>query len=1086
MIIDSFDQYQRYRTLGDIISNIEQEYAKGRDFRILEVGANAQRNLEKFVQGEIFYTDIEMMEGFEGDDHFFVADATNLEGIVDDAYDIVVAADVFEHVPSALRENFISEIYRVAKIAAIICFPQGKPYVSQVEIRVNQFYKSIVGEDYLWLGEHIENGLPDLKLLDQYLKDNQINYSVCEHGSITLWEMMYKAHFYAVVAEELIAYRKYIDQLYMREVYPWDVADENYRIFYLMFKGVGNRAFFDELMGNLFVKNDGAYKLGKEKIQSQVHDLQQIILVRNRQDNNTENALFSLCCYFDYGDGFKEEDKEYYPKVSLEANNVYRIDLKKKREVKKLRIDLIEDKLCEVHDLKIRDDAGGVLSYETNGFQDGNMIIFLTCDPQIIISEFQGSDCVLLSFTMAVANTPIEALLLNKKIEMVQHRVYLENEAERIQEAKQRTEAECKELLSDLHEKKVQLLEYADEINVLNKNRDELKKSIGALEEKNAELKEQLSIAENNYEMISNSTFWKMTKPIRVTLNMLRRKKGIVPAPMNDEVMHQDTVSYEHFLTQYEGKGSSFDVICVGRGEDVSQVWTMLNSLQTQEYEFWQAFILLVGDLPTLEKEALEQFDQRIMIFHAEKEKDLPRIFKELLAEAKGRYIIWASDGVEFRNYFMRAISWLIDTTDARLIYSDYQLQTRNGVIVDCFKPDWSPDLLYSQNYIGRCWTVRRELYDQLGGFSWQLGEGMAYSFLLDASVQVGRMAHMPMALYCQNAEKENITLKMKEVLQHFLDCRYGGIAKAKYVGGSESYEVRYDFLQDTPLISIIIPMKDHVELTKQCVDSILEKTGYQNYEIILLDNRSEKQETFDWFEQVKKSDDRIRIFSADMEFNWSKLNNYGMKCALGEVYIFLNNDTVVISEDWLERMGENALRPEIGVVGPMLLYEDGKIQHAGVVIGMGGMADHVYKDMGVDTDGQPFISPSVTRNVMAVTGACMAISRKTIEEIGEFNEDFIICGSDVEICIRADELGLRNLYLAQVWLYHLESKSRDSYIPEIDFRMSILKYAPYRECGDPYYNVNLDMQLCRPQKTDREIDWKIVENHISLYGSKM
>ena len=159
------------------------------------------------------------------------------------------------------------------------------------------------------------------------------------------------------------------------------------------------------------------------------------------------------------------------------------------------------------------------------------------------------------------------------------------------------------------------------------------------------------------------------------------------------------------------------------------------------------------------------------------------------------------------------------------------------------------------------------------------------------------------------------------------------------------------------------------------------------------------------------------------------------MENASGEVYVFLNNDTLVITEDWLERLCENALRDDIGIVGGLLLYDDNKIQHAGVVVGFGGWADHVYKNMDPIHYGCPFVSPMVNRNVLAVTGACMAVSKKTIELIGKFNEEFIICGSDVEICIRSHEAGLYNLYNSRVKLYHLESKSRDSYIPKKTLR---------------------------------------------------
>jgi len=257
--------------------------------------------------------------------------------------------------------------------------------------------------------------------------------------------------------------------------------------------------------------------------------------------------------------------------------------------------------------------------------------------------------------------------------------------------------------------------------------------------------------------------------------------------------------------------------------------------------------------------------------------------------------------------------------------------------------------------------------------------------------------------------------------------------------------------------------MRDKAYLTDQCIQSIIDKSSYKNWEIIIVDNRSKEKDTFKWFDRVSEQEPRVSVIKADIEFNWSKINNLGMSNANGSVFIFLNNDTLVITPDWIERLCENAIRDDIGAVGSLLLYEDDTIQHAGAVVGMGGLADHVFKGMATIHVNTPYVSPMVNRNVLAVTGACLCISRKTIEEIGAFNEEFIICGSDVELCIRAYEMGLRNLYNANVRLYHLESKSRDSFIPKTDFELSCKYYKSYRENIDPYYNPNLDIYSAIP-----------------------
>ncbi len=290
-------------------------------------------------------------------------------------------------------------------------------------------------------------------------------------------------------------------------------------------------------------------------------------------------------------------------------------------------------------------------------------------------------------------------------------------------------------------------------------------------------------------------------------------------------------------------------------------------------------------------------------------------------------------------------------------------------------------------------------------------------------------------------------------------------ILQYRYLGHAiyDGEQVNFDYIQSNPKVSIIIPTKDGVNMLSPCIESIVEKSSYSNYEILILNNNSEKKETFDWFSEIQRTCKSVRVIDALFEFNWSKLNNYGIKHATGDVYIFLNNDTLIKSHNWIERLVENAMRPDAGVVGGLLLYEDETIQHAGVVIGMTDFADHIYKGEDVDCDVKCFPTPLQKRNVSAVTGACMAIAKHTIEKIGEFNEEFIICGSDIEICLRAYKYGLVNIYEPSAVLYHLESKTRDSYIPEIDFYLSSIHYEPFKSQGDPFYSKKLDYKKTTP-----------------------
>ena len=427
-----------------------------------------------------------------------------------------------------------------------------------------------------------------------------------------------------------------------------------------------------------------------------------------------------------------------------------------------------------------------------------------------------------------------------------------------------------------------------------------------------------------------------------------------------------------------------------------------------------------------------------------------------------------------------------IHETEADVLYSDEDHLSLDGKHINpFFKPDWSPDLLYNQNYIGHFLVFRKPLFYKIGAFRSDYDGSQDYDLMLRFSEVTDKICHIPMILYSWRESPESTAANAdakpyahaagKKALNDHLKRKYGEFVEACDSEYTFVYDTRF-LLKRYPKVSIIVPMKDKWELTNDCIHSIIENSSYQEYEILVLDNRSVEKETLEWFEKIKEYDNRIRIIRADMDFNWSALNNYGVQHANGEVFIFLNNDTLVISRDWIERLTEDVIRKNVGAAGALLLYPDNTIQHAGVIVGMGGWADHVYKGMPPIHFGSPFVSPVLRRNVLAVTGACLAVSRKHFIDIGGFDEAFIICGSDVEFCIRAHEKGFYNIYDSHVKLYHLESKSRDSYIPEIDYQKSSIAYKPYRENIDPYYNINLRTDSLSPKvsiSSSQKINYK-------------
>lgn len=626
------------------------------------------------------------------------------------------------------------------------------------------------------------------------------------------------------------------------------------------------------------------------------------------------------------------------------------------------------------------------------------------------------------------------------------------------------------------------------------------------IDQRNA-LQGQLAQTQAMYNAISNATFWKVTKPLRAASNGIKkvlksnrytRILGIgIKSLMTNGFSytwkkvkiklrsrrggHQPTYSQEELQQQMTAcfpENIKFSVLVPLYNTPEKYLREMIQSVLDQTYGNWE---LCLADGSDEEHSYVEtvcgeyaQKDARVRYHRLAENKGISENTNACAKLATGDYIaLLDHDDL----YTPDALYWnakAISETGADVLYSDEDHLALNGVHVNPFyKPDWSPDLLYSQMYICHLLVFRRSLFEKIGGYRSEFDGSQDYDLMLRFSEETQNICHIPRVLYAwresENSTAANADAKPyahtagKNALDAHLKRKYGENAYAEETEYTFVFNPRFR-MEQKPLVSIIIPMKDHWEMTDACIKSIMEKSSYRDFEIIVLDNRSEKEDTFRWFAEVQKNE-QVRVVDADMEFNWSKLNNFGVRHAKGDVFIFLNNDTLVISEDWLERLAENALRPDIGVVGGLLLYEDNTIQHAGVVVGMGGWADHLFKGMDTIHYGSPYVSPMVSRNVLAVTGACMAVSRKTLEEIGGFDEGFIICGSDIELCVRAHERGLFNRFDVHVRLYHLESKSRDSYIPEVDFQRSYVTYAPYRENVDPYFNINLDPGSTSPKE---------------------
>jgi O-antigen biosynthesis protein len=518
---------------------------------------------------------------------------------------------------------------------------------------------------------------------------------------------------------------------------------------------------------------------------------------------------------------------------------------------------------------------------------------------------------------------------------------------------------------------------------------------------------------------------------------------------------------------------------------------SMIESVIAQTYENWQ---LCIADgnssLPHV-RETLKMYsekDSRICVKYLDENRHISGNSNEALSMAEGEFVGFIDHDDELAPFALFEVVKLInEDSSVDFIYSDEdKIDVDGRRSSPFFKPDWSPDLLCSVNYICHFTVMRKSLFSQAGMFRSTFDGAQDYDLFLRASLATPRISHVPKVLYhwrehgsstCGDvSRKEYADVAGKAALEDFLK-RSEVDAEVVSSEAMTNYIVRYR-IRGRPLVSIVIPFRDKVDLLEKCLGGILGKTVYPHFEVLLVSNRSSEEETFLFLDEARR-DERVKVLTFDEDFNYSRINNEAARHASGEFLLFLNNDTEVISAEWLTYLLEHAQRPEIGVVGCKLLYPDGRIQHAGVVLGMTGLAGHVFAGL-PDHAYTCFGSVDFLRNVTAVTGACMMMKKSLFDSLGGFDESFVICGSDVELCLRAGRAGVRNLYVPYSALYHHESVSRGSYIPESDFRLSMKSYANVLKDGDPYYSQNLSLVRtdCVPRlKKEAQILQEIIDN---------
>lgn len=407
------------------------------------------------------------------------------------------------------------------------------------------------------------------------------------------------------------------------------------------------------------------------------------------------------------------------------------------------------------------------------------------------------------------------------------------------------------------------------------------------------------------------------------------------------------------------------------------------------------------------------------------------------------------------------------------VIYSDEDKVDMSGkkFFEPHFKSDYNIDLLCTMNYICHLFVVRKDVMERAGLFESCYDGAQDHDFILRCTEKAEHIVHIPKVLYhwrCHaQSTSENPESKLyafengcKAVKAHY--DRIGIPAEVEQGPFYGMYRTHY-LWKEQPLVSILIPNKDHAADLKKCMDSIEEKSTYRNFEFIIVENNSTEEETFAYYKEIEKRDN-VRVLYYKEDFNYSRINNFGAKEANGEYVLLLNNDTEMIEPDSIKEMLDVCMRPDVGIVGAKLLYEDNTIQHAGVIIGFGGVAGHAF--IGQDRDDNGYFSRIISvQDLSAVTAACLMVRRSVFDEVEGLNEEFKVAFNDIDFCLKVRKAGYLVVYNPYAQFYHYESKSRgqeDSADKVARFQQEIglfgERWGELLEHGDPYYNPNLTL----------------------------
>lgn len=622
------------------------------------------------------------------------------------------------------------------------------------------------------------------------------------------------------------------------------------------------------------------------------------------------------------------------------------------------------------------------------------------------------------------------------------------------------------------------------------------------LAERIAELEEEKEELSFKLNRIKNNPLWKASAPARKAMHFCIRNakriknlggpRGILMKldykKREREAMKQyGTKSFPDEKKRKLEEETVFDyaplisILVPLYNTDKQMLKEMIDSVMWQTYKNWELCLADGSDeAHAYVKEVVDSYNEpRIKYLKLEKNEGISGNTNKCLTLATGEYIgLFDHDDVLHPEALYEYVK-VINEKGADYIYCDettFKSGNIDHMLTMHFKPDYAVDNLRANNYICHFSVFKRTLLEGTELFRTKFDGSQDHDMILRLTDRAKCIVHVPRLLYywrCHSgsvasnisAKEYAIAAAKGAVADHLRSHGYTDFKITGTRAFETIFKIRYK-INGTPKISIVIPNKDHTEDLERCVNSILDKSTYTNYEIIIVENNSTEKKTFECYEDLKKLSDKIQVVTYEGKFNYSLVNNFGVTFATGEYILLLNNDTEVITVNWLEELLMYAQREDVGAVGAKLYYPDKTIQHAGVVIGLGAhrTAGHTHYKQSRENLGY-MGRLCYTQDVTAVTGACLMVKKSLWDELGGLSPEFEISLNDVDFCLRLRRLGKLNVFTPFAELYHYESVSRglddqgekaERYNRESELFRT--KWKAELEAGDPYYNPNFSL----------------------------